>query len=77
MKLLRKALLDGSFLLDIDADDMASVFRHALEYVVARGLLAANDRDEVQATLMERAQQVSTAIGNAVAVPHPYSAAFR
>lgn len=77
MKLLRKALLDGSFLLDIDVHDVASVFRHALDYVVARGLLAANRRDEVQAALMEREQQVSTAIGNSVAVPHAYTDAFR
>jgi mannitol/fructose-specific phosphotransferase system IIA component (Ntr-type) len=77
MKLLRKALLDGSFLLDIDADDMTSIFRHALDYVVARGLLAANRREEVEAGLLDREQQVSTAIGNSVAVPHAYTDAFR
>lgn len=76
MKFLRKALLDGSFLLDIDADDIAPIFRHALDYVVARGLLAANRRDEVEAALIEREQQVSTAIGNSVAVPHAYTDAF-
>ncbi|MFQ5732604.1 MAG: PTS sugar transporter subunit IIA [Planctomycetaceae bacterium] len=63
-------------MLDVDADDMASVFRRALDYVAARGLLDANRRDEVEATLIECEREVSTAIGNAVAVPHAYSNAF-
>ena len=72
MKLLRKALIEGSFLLDLDERDMASIFRQTLDYVVARGVLPAERRDEVEAGLLDREQQVSTAIGNAVAVPHTY-----
>ncbi len=76
MKLLRKALIEGSFLLDLDERDMASIIRRTLDYVVARGVLPAERRDEAEAGLLEREQQVSTAIGNAVAVPHTYLSAF-
>jgi mannitol/fructose-specific phosphotransferase system IIA component (Ntr-type) len=76
MKRLRKALIDGSFLLDLDEHDMASILRRALEFLVARGALPAERADEVEARLLEREQQVSTAIGNAVAVPHTYLNAF-
>ena len=76
MKLLRKALIEGSFLLDLDERDMVSIFRQTLDYVVARGVLPAERRDEVEAGLLGREQQVSTAIGNAVAVPHTYLSAF-
>jgi mannitol/fructose-specific phosphotransferase system IIA component (Ntr-type) len=76
MELLRKALIDGWFLLDLDESDMASIVHRALDVVVARGVLPAERRDEVEALLLEREQQVSTAIGNAVAVPHTYLDAF-
>jgi mannitol/fructose-specific phosphotransferase system IIA component (Ntr-type) len=76
MERLRKALIEGSFLLDLDERDMASILHRALDFVVARGVLPAERRDEVEAGLVEREQQVSTAIGNAVAVPHTYLNAF-
>jgi mannitol/fructose-specific phosphotransferase system IIA component (Ntr-type) len=76
MERLRKALIDGSFLLDLDERDMASILHRALDFVVARGVLPAERRDEVEALLLEQEQQVSTAIGNAVAVPHTYLNAF-
>jgi hypothetical protein len=56
MQLLRKALTDGSFLLDLDERDMASILRRALDFVVARGLLPAERRDEVETLLLEREQ---------------------
>ena len=76
MKLLRKALIEGSFLLDLDARDMASILRQTIDYVVVRGVLPAEMRDDVEEGLLQREQQVSTAIGNAVAVPHTYLDAF-
>ncbi len=72
MKLLRKALIEGSFLLDLDEQDLPSILSRSLDFLVARGDLVAERRDEVEAGLLEREQQVSTAIGNAVAVPHTY-----
>ena len=72
MQLLRKAILDDSFLLDLDARDIESIFAAALDQVVGRGLLAADKRDEVERLLIERETQSATAIGSAVAVPHVY-----
>ena len=69
---LRQALIDGAFLLDLDERDMASVLRRTVDYVVARGVLPAERRDEVEAGFLDRERQASTAIGNAVAVPHTY-----
>lgn len=77
MKVLQKALLEGSFLLDIDAHDMRSILEQTLNYVVARGLLPADKRDEVEEALMEREAQASTAIGNAAAIPHAYLDVFK
>ncbi|MEX0818724.1 MAG: PTS sugar transporter subunit IIA [Pirellulaceae bacterium] len=77
MKLLRNSLIGGFFLLDLDERDMASIFRRTLDLVVDRGVLPAERRDEVEAGLLDRERQVSTAIGNAVAVPHTYLNALR
>jgi len=77
MRFLKKALLEGSFLLDIDARDMRSILRQTLSYVVATGLLSEDKRDEVEDALMEREAWASTAIGNATAVPHAYLDAFK
>ena len=77
MKLLRKALVDGSFLLDLDERDMPSIFRQVANYLVARGAVLASQRDELEAALQSREQQHSTAIGNALAVPHAYLDAIR
>ena len=76
MRLLRKALIEGSFLLDLDERDMASILHRALDFMVARGVLPPERRDEVERRLLAREQEVSTAIGNAVAVPHTYLNAF-
>ena len=53
MERLRKALIDGWFLLDLDESDMASISHRALDVVVARGVLPAERRDEVEALLLE------------------------
>ncbi|MFQ5731136.1 MAG: PTS sugar transporter subunit IIA [Planctomycetaceae bacterium] len=76
MRALKKALQDEALLLDLDADDLGSILHAALEIVVAGGWLAADDRDRVEAALLEREEQVSTAIGHAVAVPHAYLDCF-
>ncbi|HIE97216.1 MAG: PTS sugar transporter subunit IIA [Fuerstiella sp.] len=77
MKLLRKALLDGCFLLDLDQRDLPSVFHQVVKYLVARGTVVATEADALEASLNQREQQMSTAIGNAVAVPHTYLDAVR
>jgi len=77
VKLLRKALLDGCFLLDLDQRDLPSVFHQVVKYLVARGTVVATEADALEASLNQREQQMSTAIGNAVAVPHTYLDAVR
>ena len=77
MKLLRKALIDGCFLLDLDERDMPSVFRQVVNYLVVRGSVVATQREELEAALLAREEQSSTAIGNAVAIPHAYLNAVR
>ena len=77
VKLLRKALLDGCFLLDLDERDMPSIFRQVVNYLVARGTVLSAQRQEFEEALLAREAVVSTAIGNAVAVPHAYLDAIR
>ncbi|MCH7988859.1 MAG: PTS sugar transporter subunit IIA, partial [Planctomycetes bacterium] len=76
MTLLRKALLEGSVLLDLDVGDLGTIFERTLDHIVFRGLLAAEDRQRVEDALLEREEQVSTAIGHAVAIPHAYLDCF-
>jgi hypothetical protein len=49
VKRLSKALIEGSFLLDLDERDIESIFRDVLDYVVTRGVLPAERREEVEA----------------------------
>jgi mannitol/fructose-specific phosphotransferase system IIA component (Ntr-type) len=72
MKILQEAIRNGTFVLDVDASDIASVLQQTLNQVVARGLLPAEHRRAVESALLHRERQASTAIGNAVAVPHAY-----
>ncbi len=72
MKILQEAIRNGAFLLDVEASDIASALQQMLTQVVARGLLPAEHRSAVESELLDRERQVSTAIGNAVAVPHAY-----
>ncbi|MCH7751575.1 MAG: PTS sugar transporter subunit IIA [Planctomycetes bacterium] len=77
MKLLRQALEQGSCILREEATDIQSVFRDVLALVVERGLLAAEDQQQVLSVLSERERLSSTAIGHAVAVPHAYLSCFK
>lgn len=72
MKLLRKALSDGFVLLDLDACDSAVVFRETVAYLVKKGTVDSQHGDALERALLEREKLGSTAIGNAVAIPHAY-----
>lgn len=72
MKVLRKALVEGSFLLDLEAHDLDAIFSQTLDLVAARGKLPPDKCGEVHAALLQREEQVSTAIGHGVAIPHAY-----
>ena len=72
MKVLRKALHDGAYLLNVDARDMPTIIERSLQNMVERGLLADEQLALVNNAILEREQVISTAIGHAVAVPHTY-----
>jgi len=76
MNLLRKSLLEGSVLLDLEARDLGTIFERTLDHIVFRGLISAEERHSVEEALLEREAQVSTAIGHAVAIPHAYLDCF-
>ncbi len=72
MKLLSKALSEGSFLLDLKAADIESIFHQALNFAFARGVIPTERRAEIESALIQREREAPTAIGHAVAVPHVY-----
>ncbi len=72
MKLLAKALEDKQYILDLDARDIESIIRETIQRTVALGAIPAESSDAVIAALVARERMVSTAIGNAVAIPHAY-----
>lgn len=72
MERLRRAVGQGSLLLDLDASDLAAVFGQAVDRAVALGAVSEGDRDTIVDDLLTREQRFSTAIGHAVAVPHAY-----
>lgn len=72
MKMLRKSILEGHFLLDLDGRDLESIFSQVLKYLVALDVVPEAKSGEVLSALMSREAELSTAIGNSVAVPHAY-----
>lgn len=77
MKSIRQAIIDGHFVLDVDAQSMELILRHAVSQLVVQNVIPVDKRDEVEATLLARERQASTALGQAVAVPHAYLDAIR
>jgi mannitol/fructose-specific phosphotransferase system IIA component (Ntr-type) len=76
MKTLEKTLAEGAFVLDLKAKTITSIFHQMLNHLVAQKKLAMEVRDDVERELLARERQISTAIGNSVAVPHLYLDAF-
>ena len=72
MKQLEETIRNGAFLLRCQADDMPSILRQTVGFLVERGLLAVEQRDDVIEALLAREMEMPTAIGHAVAVPHAY-----
>jgi len=72
MKILRDAIRNDSFILNVDAGDMKSILRKTVSQIVAQGLLPEQHREAVESALLARERKMSSAIGNAVAVPHAY-----
>ena len=59
-------------LLDLTAKGIEDLIPQVIDRMIGSGLLPAEERDNVINVFLEREQVVSTAIGNAVAVPHCY-----
>ena len=77
MKLFRQALEDRFCLLDLEAEDIQSVFHSVRDLLVERGVLDPQRQDEAFAGLDSRERLGSTAIGHSVAVPHAYLECFQ
>ncbi len=73
MKFIEQAIAEGSFLLDVQAEDFSSLIHGTLDEMVARQRLTPDQRREVEAALLARERQIPSAIGHGVAVPHFYS----
>jgi mannitol/fructose-specific phosphotransferase system IIA component (Ntr-type) len=72
MKLLAKAIEDKQYVLDLKARDMPTIIGETVERMVAHGAIPAEAADDVKAAVNQREEAMSTAIGNAVAIPHGY-----
>ncbi len=72
MELLQQAISKGSCLLKVRADDFPSLLSKVLDEIVERGLLPADAREPVEAALLAREEQTSSALGREIAVPHVY-----
>lgn len=72
MKQLENAVRDGACLLHLKANDVPSVFEHAVSQLVSIGKIPPEHRDKVLEALTQRERNMSTAIGHAVAIPHAY-----
>ena len=72
MQSLRTALTEAGVLADLRAHDLRAVLQAAVGAAVAAGKVRTKDAPAVEAALWDREQQVSTAIGHGVAVPHAY-----
>ena len=72
MQTLRTVLTEERALADLAARDLSEVFRAAVGRAVLTGKIDAADAPAVERALLDREEQVSTAIGHGVAVPHAY-----
>ncbi len=72
MQTLRTDLTEERVLADLAARDLREVFQAAVGRAVLLGKIAAADAPAVEQALFDREEQVSTAIGHGVAVPHAY-----
>ncbi|MEZ5941944.1 MAG: PTS sugar transporter subunit IIA [Planctomycetaceae bacterium] len=72
MKRIRETFESGAFLLDLDAENLDEVFRQSVLAMVNAGLLSPENGAAIEQELHRREEVSSTAIGNAVAIPHAY-----
>lgn len=72
MKFLEQAIREDAVVLDSTARSVAELIEHAVGLAIESGRLSRDLHDEVVDALLTREQSASTALGNAVAVPHAF-----
>lgn len=72
MKRIEGAFERGQVVLDLEATDIASAIRASIRRMVDVGILKEEAAEPVTAALLQREQELPTAIGHAVAIPHAY-----
>jgi PTS system nitrogen regulatory IIA component len=70
---LAKLLSPGVVLPDLQATERWQAITEIVDFLVAGGSLAAQDREEVLAALRQREETMSTGIGFGIAIPHASS----
>ena len=69
---IKNALSESLVRLDVDVTSLDTLFDDVLEFLVERELIDSESVLTIREALFERENQVSTAIGHAVSVPHAY-----
>jgi mannitol/fructose-specific phosphotransferase system IIA component (Ntr-type) len=72
MDRLRQTLEHGLLDLDVNSSELEEILGSAVSIAAAEGLVPEQLREDLLSELLQREQRYSTAIGNAVAVPHAY-----
>ncbi|GAB4145041.1 MAG: hypothetical protein Tsb009_17000 [Planctomycetaceae bacterium] len=72
MKILQQSFEEEFVLLDLQAQDLGTIFHATMDFVCERGIVDEKHRETVESALLQREEEVSTAIGHAVAIPHAY-----
>jgi mannitol/fructose-specific phosphotransferase system IIA component (Ntr-type) len=72
MKQIKEAFHKNHMILDLDATDIESAIRGTIQSMEADGFLSEKATDQVISALLQREQEIPTAIGHAIAVPHAY-----
>lgn len=72
MKLIANAIDQKQYILDLDARDIGAIIAQTVDRIVSHGAIPADAENAVRSALLAREETMSTAIGNAVAIPHAY-----
>ena len=72
MQLVKQAISNGSFILNVKAEDFPALLSQLLDDLVARQMLPPESRGPVEEALLARERVSSSALGREIAVPHVY-----
>ncbi len=72
MQLLAHAIDEGRYILDLAARDMPTICRAVVDQMAEKSAIPSELSEQIVDALLAREEQMSTAIGHAVAIPHAY-----